>query len=908
MLEDFFIASQEAAASGLEGSYLPFLVGLSFIIAVLGSYTGLSIAGGIQQAARKELRNILHAGSALALGSGIWAMHFIGMLAYDLKLPITYNPVLTFFSMMIAILFAGFVIGFVRQPRFTKSYLAIASVLLGLAICSMHYIGMAALKMDASIQYAPGLFLLSLLIAVGASAAALAITFYFSRVTGKNNISALRFLAALILGLGVCGMHYVGMAAANFLPYAICRPAASLDAAIDSQTLAFFITLIAGLIFVMALAISIYNQEQTALADKGKRDKFPARLISLAVGITLCALVILGAFNIDSTHRLKREKLSDSAKAQLATDYIFLDRKMASALYFFAMTGDPQFSEKYFASFYEQQARFAQFKKEFSLYLANFSDFDRIEESRARIDREVLRLAANRNQQDAVRLITSAEYQNIRNAFDQQFRDLIDLSLRLSQGKDELLERRDVLTFFLTLISVIALGIVWFFCFRSIRRWQVEISESRDNLTERIAEKEMLEKQMVLYVEEAKRSRDRALEAMRQADRANEAKTEFLTNMSHELRTPMNSILGLTEILLNNEKIQPEQKELLSVILEAGETLLKILNDILDLAKIEAQGLVLDKKDFALKAMLGNVVKTLKPMAEGKNIALIERLPDEDVIIFGDEVRLARIFTNLLGNAIKYTDEGNVTLLVQAEKHIRRGYITLFAEIKDTGIGIDEAKLELIFQKFSQADNSTTRKYGGTGLGLSITRELVNTMKGKIGVESKLGEGSRFWIEIPVEISSKQEDADTEAPKRSDETLETSDKAGLIPLKEARVIVAEDHPLNRVFMETFFREMGFEHVALAENGLEVLEIVKSQTVDVIFMDCHMPELNGYETTKAIRELEKETGMHKPIIAMTAKAMVGDREYCLASGMDDYISKPVDMQSLRRILRRWIDMN
>lgn len=189
-------------------------------------------------------------------------------------------------------------------------------------------------------------------------------------------------------------------------------------------------------------------------------------------------------------------------------------------------------------------------------------------------------------------------------------------------------------------------------------------------------------------------------------------------------------------------------------------------------------------------------------------------------------------------------------------------------------------------------------------MGLSITRELVHAMKGKIGVESKFGEGSRFWIEIPFERGH--------APVAKEDSREdkaaTEPASDLIPLDQARILVAEDHPLNRVFMETFFKEMGFQHVVLAENGREVLSILDEQKVDVIFMDCHMPELNGYETTEIIRKNEKSGSEHKPIIAMTARAMVGDREYCLASGMDDYISKPVDMQSLRRILRRWIDIN
>lgn len=384
-------------------------------------------------------------------------------------------------------------------------------------------------------------------------------------------------------------------------------------------------------------------------------------------------------------------------------------------------------------------------------------------------------------------------------------------------------------------------------------------------------------------------------EALAEAQTVSHLKSDFLSNMSHELRTPLNSIIGMAELVLEGE-LSDDQHEMMITLGAASKNLLEIVNDILDLSKIESGSLELENIPFDAQQVISEIISMLEPLARRKGIELDWN--DHHVgpvFIKGDPLRYARIITNLISNAVKYTDEGQVEV---ALNHMSIGgpYCVLTATVNDSGVGIAEDAMDKIFDKFTQADSSTTRKYGGTGLGLAITKQLIDKMNGAISVDSELGVGSTFTVRIPFERCEAIEYS--ERP-----SLETV-QCGTISSDQAHVLVAEDHPLNQIFICKLLESIGIKHIHMVENGVDVVDFVDSNHPDVVLMDCHMPKMNGYDATKAIRNLGDERE-HIPIVAMTANAMTGERERCLEVGMDDYISKPVNKTLLINILAQWL---
>jgi signal transduction histidine kinase/CheY-like chemotaxis protein len=398
------------------------------------------------------------------------------------------------------------------------------------------------------------------------------------------------------------------------------------------------------------------------------------------------------------------------------------------------------------------------------------------------------------------------------------------------------------------------------------------LANTQDEL---VKSKELLEERIKLRTNELEI-------AMQEALSASHAKSEFLANISHELRTPMNGILGMLNMLMVT-KLDPEQRDEVETAQRCAYSLLAVLNDVLDVSKIEAGRMAIESVPFDLRLVIEDCVKAHAALGANKGVNVSAFIADDlPRRAIGDPLRLRQILTNLLSNAVKFTERGSVTL------NAHRSDDAIVLTVSDTGIGIAQDKLEIIFEKFTQADTSISRRFGGTGLGLAITRSLVEMQQGTIGVSSTLGEGSTFTVTLTYAAAEEHEPAQEAAIASS--------------LASVRILIVEDNQVNQKLVSSLLQKNGYT-VSIAGNGVEALQLLEREEFRMILMDVQMPVLDGLETTRLIRGHTRWQGI--PIIAMTARAMEGDKQSCLSAGMNGYISKPIHAAHLLSVIEEFV---
>jgi len=842
------------------GSYDPWLVALSIAIAIFSSWMALRLTAHAALHSSRWLRSIALITGSLSLGAGVWAMHFVGMLAFSVC-AVSYDPVITICSLLPSIAASALALWLIGRRDIRPWQLIGGGIAVGAGIGAMHYTGMAAMRMAPVLRYDPAIFALSLIVAVALAMLALWVRFGLRRSNLPWSEQTRSLVSAVVMGLAIAGMHYTGMAAARFVG----------TAPPGTTTNATFVALATSLITIGALR---YREMFRRLQEKESRLR---AVLSTAVD----GVIVFGADGTIEDCNESAERIFACSRSQIVSHDMNL--------------------------------------------LIGGSDGLRTGEALARrLDGTQLpiRLAIGHkrlNEQDLyVGFITDISE---RKAMEQALRDS-ELQFRSLVGNIPGISYRCLMDadwpalFVSDAIELLTGYAAADFVGPNARRRIVDLVHPDDRaylktkvdeavrthqpyvIEYRLHHRDGRERWMwgsgcpiwdsqgrpqyldgvILDMTERKQMEQDLRAAKERAEQAAEARAAFLANMSHEIRTPMNSIIGFSDVLLQGE-LSPEQRRHLLTVSGAARSLLRLLNEVLDTAKLDKGLVELELRDFNLLDLVDELSSTLGASARDKGLDLHIHYESALARRFrGDALRIRQVLTNLVGNAIKFTLQGSVTLAVSSKDQL------LHFTVTDTGIGIAADRLQAIFDPFTQADPSMTRRYGGTGLGTTISKQLVELMGGSIWVESTVGQGSCFHVLLPLQAA--------------EDTLEQTQRLRRVSvLPPLRVLAADDAPQNLELLTLLLGSHGHTIVPAA-NGLIAVQLAGEQPFDVILMDVQMPNMDGLSATRHIRAQEIARATRRvPIIALSASVLPADRHAALEAGMDAFASKPIDLVEL-----------
>jgi len=766
------------------GIYTPSLVILSVLVASFSSAMGLQMAGQAARSSKRMLRLAALVTGSLALGSGVWAMHFIGMLAFNLCTPVSYDPAITLLSMLPSIAASTVALSLLSRHRISLRTLLVGGVLVGAGIGAMHYTGMAAMRSALQLRYDPWMFGLSIVVAIALATLALWVRFGLQGLRGRLGESGTVAMAGAIMGCAISGMHYTGMAAARFVGRVPLDPASgianagflALAVTLTTALLTALVMFANGMLRYRALFHHVSDLEQALRSSEEQMRS----LIANIPGIT---------FRCRNAPGWPLVFVSDAIET---------------------MTGYPP------------------------------SDF-------------------------------------LGDPPKRLFGELVhpDDLPAVQQGGRIAIEQRRAFTLEYRIIHRDG-SIHWFWGNGNVVLGPSGDVELLDGVVLDISNRRLMEQDLRI--------------AKERAEQAAASRAAFLANMSHEIRTPMNSILGFTDVLLQGE-LTTVQRRHLDTVRNAGRSLLRLLNAILDTAKLDKGAVELELHDFSLLALTDELSSTMGNAAKAKGLAMsLHYDPALPNWIHGDELRVRQVLTNLLDNAIKFTSRGNVSLDIGAEKEGERRMVH-FA-ISDTGIGIAPDRMAAIFEPFVQADASMNRRFGGTGLGTTICKQLVELMGGRLWAESTPGQGSTFHVLLPL-LAAR------------DEAVRSAMAPTLLP--PMHILAADDVPQNLEVLMLLLAKLGHT-VTGASDGAMAAQLASEAQFDAILMDVQMPGMDGLEATRRIRADEAATGRKRtPVIAMTASVLERDRDATREAGMDGFTTKPVDVAVLTQELARVLGM-
>ncbi|WP_051293695.1 MHYT domain-containing protein [Pseudoduganella violaceinigra] len=766
------------------GSYDPWLVLLSLLVASFSSAMALQMAGLAAGGTRPGLRLVALATGSLALGSGVWAMHFIGMLAFTLCTQVSYDPTTTLLSMLPSIAASSVALSLLSRKRIGLRSLLLGGAMVGAGIAAMHYTGMAAMRSALQLRYDPWIFGLSILVAMALATLALWVRFGLQGLRGRLGHTATVATAGVIMGCAIAGMHYTGMAAARFVGRMPLEPDSGIA---NAAFLALAVGMTTGLLTALVVSANgmlryraLFHQVSgLELALRTSEEQLRS-LVANIPGITFRCR------NVPGWPLLFVSDAIESMTGYPAADFL----------------GDPP--RRLFGE------------------LVHPDDWPAVQ-------------------------------QGARSAVMERRPFRLEYRIRHRDG-----------------------SIHWFWGNGNVVPGPSGEVELIDGVVLDISGRRLMEQDLRI--------------AKERAEQAAAARAAFLANMSHEIRTPMNSILGFTDVLLNGE-LTPVQRRHLDTVRNAGRSLLRLLDAILDTAKLDKGAVELELHDFSLLALSDELASTMATAARAKGLSMsLQYDPALPNWIHGDELRVRQVLTNLMDNALKFTSRGSVSLAVSPEIEGERRMVH-FA-VSDTGIGIEPERMQAIFEPFVQADASMNRRFGGTGLGTTICKQLVELMGGRLWADSVPGQGSTFHVLLPLLPARAQAARSAAAP-----TL-------LPPL---HILAADDVPQNVEVLQLLLAKLGHT-VTGASDGAVAARLAAEAQFDAILMDVQMPGTDGLAATRRIRAAEDAAGRPRvPVIAMTANVLARDREAARAAGMDGFTAKPVDVAVLTQELARVLDM-